>query len=154
MGRGIGIGESFAFYVATMGGLGRLLEEKMPGTIATFLALLVRWNFKVGALTILVLFAFGVWASDRLSKALNKDDPPSVVIDEFVGYLVAMWNLGEIMLLPSFFLFRMLDIVKPFPIRTFERLPGGWGIMMDDFVAGLFTNLLISFGLWFWGMIK
>lgn len=154
MGEGYIGNRSLSFYVATLGGLGWILRRKMPGTLGSFLALLVRWFIKVDLLPIFFLFLLGLWASEKCSKALREEDPPSVVIDEFVGYFIAMWNLNEIMLIPSFFLFRLLDIVKPFPIRILEKFPGGWGIMLDDVVAGLFTNLLILFGLWFWGLGK
>lgn len=143
---------SVSFFVATLGGLGWILRKRMPGTVGTFIALLVRWFMKVDLVFILFLFLLGLWASERYSRALGQSDPPSIVVDEFVGYLVAMWNLNEAMLIPSFFLFRLLDIVKPFPIKALEKLPGGWGIMLDDVAAGLLTNLLILFGLWFWGL--
>ncbi|KUK13952.1 MAG: phosphatidylglycerophosphatase A [Synergistetes bacterium] len=154
MGRSFTLKESIAFYMATVGGLGKSLEGRMPGTAVTLLALLIRWIYEADWYTISILFILGVWSSERLSKFLGERDPSPIVIDEFVGYFVAMWNLDEIMLLPSFFLFRLLDIVKPFPVNLFERLPGGWGIMMDDVAAGFLTNGLILLGLWFWGMVR
>ncbi|MCS7233290.1 MAG: phosphatidylglycerophosphatase A [Synergistetes bacterium] len=141
----------WSFYVATLGGLGWVLRERMPGTVGSFLALLIRWFLKVDLLSIFFLFLLGLWASERYSKALKEEDPSSIVIDEFVGYFIAMWNLNDIMLIPSFFLFRLLDVIKPFPIRFFEKFPGGWGIMLDDVVAGLLTNMLIFLGLWLGG---
>ncbi|MCD6363450.1 MAG: phosphatidylglycerophosphatase A [Synergistetes bacterium] len=146
-----GIGK-LAYYFATFGGLGKLFENRMPGTIATAVALIIRWKIDLGFFPIVVLFFIGVWASHVYSKALRDDDPPCVVIDEVVGYFVAMYGFSDIMLLPSFFFFRILDIVKPFPVRAFEKLPGGWGIMMDDVIAGIVSNVLISLGVWFWGL--
>ena len=149
---GSGRGERIAYYIATFGGLGKLFESKMPGTIATVAALIIRWKLDLGVFPIAVIFFIGVWASQVYSRKVKDSDPPCVVIDEVVGYFVAMYGFSDIMLLPSFFFFRILDIIKPFPIKFFEKLPGGWGIMMDDVIAGAVSNALISLGVWFWGL--
>ena len=90
----------------------------------------------------LALFAFlvGVWASGRAEAFFASKDPGHVVIDEVVGQVVvfllrpdAPWRW----LLAGFLIFRILDVIKPFPARRAERLRGGWGIMTDDLVAGL-----------------
>ena len=72
-------------------------------------------------------------------------DPGPVVIDEALGYMVTVAWLPQTLgtAAAAFFLFRFLDIVKPPPARQSERLPGGWGIMTDDLIAGVYGNLLI-----------
>jgi phosphatidylglycerophosphatase A len=90
----------------------------------------------------------GVWASGRASKVVRNDDPQFVVIDEVSGqllaYVVALAPANWKYLLLGFILFRVFDIWKPFPARQAESLPGGWGIMTDDWVAGIYAAL----GLW------
>ncbi len=92
--------------------------------------------------------ALGVWSSGRVEQYTRKKDPQFVVIDEVSGQLLTYfmpfvvlnwksWLLG-------FILFRVFDIWKPFPARQAEALPGGWGIMTDDWVAGIYAAL----GLW------
>ena len=96
------------------------------------------------------LFFAGVWASTIVEQVLERHDPGVVIVDEVVGMLVAL------MLLPStitviflaFLLFRVFDIIKPYPARWCEQLSRGWGIMMDDVVAGLYVNVLIHIILW------
>lgn len=96
----------------------------------------------------LVISAVGVYAATRVERHSGKHDPQIVVIDEVSGQLIALslpfvvlnwksWVLG-------FILFRVLDVWKPFPARQAESLPGGWGIMADDWMAGIYAAL----GLW------
>jgi phosphatidylglycerophosphatase A len=99
-------------------------------------------------LAAIVVAVVGVWASDRVAKSSGHKDPQYVVIDEVSGqqltYLLA-WVGGDWKyLLLGFVLFRLFDIWKPFPARQAESLPGGWGIMVDDWVAGIYAAL----GLW------
>lgn len=95
------------------------------------------------------LFAVGVPAATALARDVGRKDPGIVVIDEVIGMVVAtigvgldLWNL-----LAAFCLFRFFDILKPWPCRALERLPRGWGIVMDDVCAGFYTlgvmNLLM-----------
>jgi phosphatidylglycerophosphatase A len=94
--------------------------------------------------------AVGVWAAGRACKYLKKEDPQEVVIDEVSGQQIALVGIGFLFdpqwkyLLAGFILFRVFDISKPFPARQAEKLPGGWGIMADDWVAGVYAAL----GLW------
>ena len=90
----------------------------------------------------------GVWAAEVVARHLNKTDPGVVVIDEVSGQLIAYSFLSSLdwpWLLAGFLLFRALDIWKPFPARQAESLPGGWGIMADDWIAGAYTGLLLFF---------
>ena len=93
-------------------------------------------------LVALLIFFLGVWAGGQSEKFFGRTDPRQVVIDEVVGQMVtfllvphASWKL----LLAGFGLFRVFDVTKPFPISRAERLPGGWGIMVDDVIAGLYA---------------
>lgn len=91
---------------------------------------------------------FGLWAADEVSRATGEADPQFVVIDEVSGqmlaYVAAIAPANWKYLLLGFILFRAFDIWKPFPARQAESLPGGWGIMADDWVAGIYAAL----GLW------
>jgi phosphatidylglycerophosphatase A len=128
----------------------------------------------LGAQLVLMLLiaALGVWASDRVSKRFREKDPQYVVIDEVSGQHLALllgcgipvwWRVAESYrhttplglialratlnwkyLLLGFILFRVFDIWKPFPARQAESLPGGWGIMADDWIAGIYAAI----GLW------
>jgi phosphatidylglycerophosphatase A len=93
------------------------------------------------------LFFLGVWAAGEAEKFFQRKDPGQVVIDEVVGQMLtflarpdASWKW----LLAGFFLFRVFDVVKPFPARQIEKTAGGWGIMLDDVIAGLYSLGLLS----------
>lgn len=107
------------------------------------------------ALTIVVgcLFGIGVWAAGKAEKFFGKVDPGPVVIDEVVGQMITLllWpHASWKWLLAGFLLFRAFDIVKPFPARRAERIAGGWGIMLDDVVAGAYSlAVLMLLGLVF-----
>jgi phosphatidylglycerophosphatase A len=92
----------------------------------------------------LLLFFVGVWASGVCEYFWGKD-AGRIVIDEIVGMLVSLvfLPLTPIVIWSGFFLFRFFDIIKPPPVRFLERLPGGWGVVTDDVIAGVYTNLLL-----------
>jgi phosphatidylglycerophosphatase A len=97
-----------------------------------------------GILVIAILAA--IFVSERASRIWAEKDPSRVVADEIVGYMTAMvalpfsWRLAGV----GFILFRILDIVKPFPVRQIDRTwPGGWGIVLDDVLAGAYTHMLL-----------
>ena len=101
------------------------------------------------AVAIGALFAVGVWAASEAERHFGRTDPGAVVIDEVIGMLITLAfipvNLtGAIV---GFFVFRVLDIVKPWPARRLERLHGGFGIVLDDVMAGIYGNLVM------WGLI-
>src|SRR6201987_2193416 len=95
-----------------------------------------------------VIAALGGWKATTAAGFRNVSDPQRVVIDEVSGqhmaYLLALAPLNWKYLLLGFILFRVFDIWKPFPARQAESLPGGWGIMADDWVAGIYAAI----GLW------
>jgi phosphatidylglycerophosphatase A len=95
-----------------------------------------------------VLFFFtlvAIWASERSSRALGKSDPAEVVIDETAGQLLTLFLLPAtgFNLCLGFVLFRLFDILKPYPIRRLERIGGGPGVVLDDLLAGIYANLCI-----------
>jgi phosphatidylglycerophosphatase A len=102
-----------------------------------------------------VLFFAGVAAAHRLEARFQTKDPSQVVADEVVGYLVAACALAPSLttVILTFVLFRIFDIMKPFPARRSERLPGGWGIMVDDLWAGLYANLAARVCLFLWDLV-
>lgn len=100
------------------------------------------------AITVAVFLA-SVAASTRFARRLGVEDPGAVVVDEVVGQWVTLLFLPftPAVAAAGFVLFRVLDVFKPWPARQLEDLPGGWGIMSDDLMAGIYGNLLLHAGL-------
>ena len=100
----------------------------------------------------LAIFLLGVWASNDAETRFGRKDPGCVVIDETAGMLVASaWLPPSVLHLAiAFALFRAADILKPWPCRRLETLPGGWGIMADDIMAGLWAQAAFWAGLYAW----
>ena len=120
------------------------------GTFGTAFAvlpyLLLRGNMLIYLPATVLLFFAGVFASTEAEKLLGEKDPHKVVIDELVGFLVTMAFVpaGIPYIIAGFCLFRLFDIWKPYPIRGLQALPGGWGIMIDDVLAGVYANLVLQ----------
>ncbi|SPD75792.1 Phosphatidylglycerophosphatase A [uncultured Desulfobacterium sp.] len=104
-----------------------------------FLNMLELWQ---RVLTIAIFIAISVWSSGLTQKLLERNDPSEVVIDEVSGFSLAMFiaPFSPASLVVCFFLFRIFDIIKPYPIKDLERLKGGMGIVMDDLLAGIFAG--------------
>jgi phosphatidylglycerophosphatase A len=104
---------------------------------------------------VLIIAIVGVIASDRAARFTQIKDPQWIVIDEVSGQLLTYYlfflttPLNWKCLLLGFILFRLFDIWKPFPARQLENLPGGWGIMADDWMAGIYAALLLQVALHF-----
>jgi len=122
----------------------------IPGTTGTLVAIPI--YFFLSRLSPLYYIAIllgsiyiAIWASDGAEVLLQSRDCRHIVIDEMVGFLVAMFMVPPTLrnILLGFFLFRALDIIKPFPIRALEGWRGGYGVVLDDIVAGVYTNLVI-----------
>jgi phosphatidylglycerophosphatase A len=98
----------------------------------------------------LVVTAVGTWAAGREEARVGTRDPSSIVVDEVAGMLVALAGhpKGLASVLALFLLFRVFDIWKPFPIRRLQDLPGGFGVVADDLLAGLFANLVARVAYW------
>ena len=139
--------------LATFFGLG--FAPAMPGTVASAAAavlyalVLHDLSRPLYVLLILALFFVGTAVSSRYAAELGRPDPGRIVIDEVCGQLIALaflppgWGPAGL----AFALFRFFDIIKPWPIRRLERLPGGWGIMADDVGAGLAAAALTRLAL-------
>ena len=93
-----------------------------------------------------MVFFIGVWAASRVEKT-DGHDASIINIDEMVGMWVALLflpaELSWMGWIGAFLLFRVFDVFKPFPVRESQNLPGGWGVMVDDVLAGLYTNLIL-----------
>ena len=126
-------------------GFGSGLSPWAPGTAGTLLAvpiylLIADWSLPVYSLFVLVAAALGIWFCDVASRELGVHDHPGIVWDEFVGYWITMWALPNnwLWVIAGFVVFRILDITKPWPIGLLDkRVGGGFGIMIDDIIAGL-----------------
>jgi phosphatidylglycerophosphatase A len=145
-----------AVWIATVAGVGYF--PYAPGTVGSAVGLgLVaafdtipfaqEYRAALLALAAGALFFIGVWSAGLSEKFFGQKDPGHVVIDEVVGQMLtfllhphAPWKL----LLAGFGLFRLLDIVKPFPARSAERFTAGWGIMVDDVVAGIYALVVVT----------
>jgi phosphatidylglycerophosphatase A len=97
-------------------------------------------------LTLVGVILAGLWAGSRVERVLQRKDPGQVVIDEVAGMLLSVLLLPRTpaVLLAAFVLFRLLDIVKPFPAGWSQKLSGGIGVMLDDLIAGAYTLVLLS----------
>ena len=121
----------------------------MPGTMGSLGALII-WYFiplnpYIQIPMIFIVFAFGMCVSSIMIEELNDTDPSIVVIDEMVGMWIALVMIPHrpILFILAFVFFRIFDILKPSIIHDVQKLPGAWGIMLDDVFAGLFTYLMI-----------
>jgi len=101
--------------------------------------------FSYGILTSALIVA-GVWLGTRAEKILGRKDPGCVVVDEVAGMLLALaflpYDLRLVIL--GFIVFRILDVFKPYPADKLQELPGGLGVMADDIIAGLYTNIILQ----------
>jgi phosphatidylglycerophosphatase A len=137
-----------ALLVATSCGAG--YSPIAPGTAGSAVGLVIYWFTRgwplawQAGLLVLITIA-GTWAGSVAAEHFGREDPGEVVVDEVAGQLLTLIatgaSLGGAAL--GFFVFRALDIVKPWPANRFERLPGGVGIMADDLMAGVYGNLAL-----------
>jgi phosphatidylglycerophosphatase A len=122
-----------------------------PGTAGTLVGILLYlllsglppvWYLLACVLTI----GIAIWTADEAERMLEKKDDGSIVIDEIVGYLVSMALVPPtwMFIAAGFFLFRVFDIIKPFPLRRLQDLHGGPGIVLDDIGAGVYTNVVLQ----------
>ena len=141
-------------FLATGGGSG--YSPYAPGTVGSFVALPLGWlvsHLPPGvSLAVVVAFALAaVVIAHRAAALLNRADPGVVVIDEIAGVLVACLGLklSFVGCLINIVIFRIFDVLKPFPVGWLDRrLKGGLGIVADDLAAGLLTNLVYRAGVW------
>jgi phosphatidylglycerophosphatase A len=122
-----------------------------PGTVGTLVGVVLFLGIKnfsplSYAAVCLLLCVIGTWAAGRAENLLGRKDSPSIVIDEIAGYLISMF-----MVLPSwgvvlagFLIFRVFDILKPWPLNRLQDIHGGAGVMLDDIGAGVYANTVLQ----------
>ena len=122
-----------------------------PGTFGTGLGIplsffLSKIDLSFAILFTVVLILSAIWIAGEAEKIIEQKDPGAIVIDEIVGFVITLLGLpfNLLTVAAGFLIFRGLDIFKPYPIRLFEKkLSGGAGVVMDDVVAGIFSNLIL-----------
>jgi phosphatidylglycerophosphatase A len=136
-----------ALAVATACGVGYV--PFAPGTFGSAAGLLLWFllppSGAVQAGVIATILVVGSWAAHVAERHFERTDPAPVVIDEVMGMLVTLLFVpaGWMGAIAGFLLFRLFDILKPYPANQLERLPGGIGVMADDFMAALYANLAL-----------
>ncbi|MEP5764886.1 MAG: thiamine-phosphate kinase [Halieaceae bacterium] len=142
-------------------GFGSGLAPKAPGTFGTLAAvplyvLMSQLSLPLYTALVLVACVAGIWICGRASEELKVHDHPGIVWDEFAGFWITMWALPNswYMVVAGFALFRLFDIAKPWPIRFYDKnLGGGWGIMLDDILAGIASCAILHGALYAWPLI-
>lgn len=125
-----------------------------PGTFGSLAALplcllMAFFDHLTGAVALLALTSVSIWIAHNAQKVIGRNDPKQVVIDEICGMAVALFALPfePFFVITGFALFRLFDILKPFPIRWIDKkVSGGLGIVLDDIIAGIFANALLRLG--------
>jgi phosphatidylglycerophosphatase A len=133
-------------------GLGSGCAPKAPGTFGTlaavpFYLLLAQLPVLVYLPLVLLAFVAGIWICGKTSRDIGVHDPGGIVWDEFVGFWLTMFMAppGWAWILAGFILFRIFDILKPFPVGLLDkRVKGGFGIMLDDVLAGVYAWLCLQ----------
>jgi phosphatidylglycerophosphatase A len=136
-----------AIAIATVGGVGYV--PFAPGTFGSAAGLLVWWllgpSARVQSAAIVLIFAAGVWSASVCERHFGRTDPGHVVLDEVVGMLITLLlnPVGWGGAFTGFLLFRVADVIKPYPANRLERLHGGFGVMADDAMAAVYSNLAL-----------
>ena len=138
-------------------GFGSGLTPKIPGTAGTLVGVLVfilmpDTSWMTYLLIVVCGFLFGIFCCGYTAKILNVHDHHSIVWDEIIGYMITMFMVPKewIWILIGFILFRIFDILKPWPISFIDRrIEGGLGIMLDDVIAALFSLAIIQIAIYF-----
>jgi len=141
-------------------GLGTGYYPIAPGTAGSLVILIAYWICpEISTLELLLficgLSVIGIYSATVTEKEMTTrfgqdkgTDPGIIVIDEIIGMLIALLAIPKTLffLITAFILFRIFDITKPFPVRKVEKLHAGWGIVLDDVVAGIYANIVIQIG--------
>lgn len=122
-----------------------------PGTAGTaaavvfYLLLFQHMNHLAYSVIVVLITVLGIYVSSRIVEKSGEKDPSYIVVDEVTGYLVTMLFVPHETryVILGFILFRVFDIVKPFPARRLEKVYGGYGIVLDDVAAGLWSNIIL-----------
>ena len=139
-------------YVFFATGFGAGCAPVAPGTVGTIVAIpfvffMQKLSLELFIVLTLVVCVLGVWVCDVAATKLNTHDHPGIVLDEVAGYFVTMIAAppGWIWIAVGFVLFRLFDILKPWPISWLDKkVSGGLGIMIDDIIAGIFSLLVLQ----------
>jgi phosphatidylglycerophosphatase A len=145
----------FILLLATGFGVG--YSPIAPGTVGSLIAIPIYYFLSeipspLYEITLIGFFFLSVWTSENAEIFFGKKDDRRIVIDEIVGFLISMLWVPKTLsfIIIGFFLFRFFDILKPFPIRRLERkLKGGFGVVLDDVAAGVYTNIILRLVLLF-----
>lgn len=159
IGRGRLDRNALVLFFATGASIGRC--PVAPASLASFATLVVlvvlrdSWLFRAGfALVVVAAVAIGCAVAGRAETLLGAKDDVRIVIDDIAGFLIAVYGFQQArvdVLLAAWVLFRLVDNLKLFPIGLIERrAPGGWGIMLDDVVAGVYANVILRLALAWW----
>jgi phosphatidylglycerophosphatase A len=146
-----------ALAVATVFGVG--YAPIAPGTFGSAAGLLLWWllpaSTGVQAAAIVVIFVAGSWGGSVAERHFGRTDPGQVVADEVMGMLITLFlnPVGWLGALAGFLLFRVFDVIKPYPANRLEQLHGGIGVMADDAMAAVYANLALRLGIWLSGYL-
>ena len=148
------LGSRFAVAFASFGYVG--FAPAAPGTagaaaaIPFFLLLRLAGSSWLEIAVCAAIVVAGAWSARVAERVLGVEDPGPVVIDEVVGMFVSLLFLPATwpVIAAAFVAFRVFDIVKPWPANRLEHLPGGWGVMADDVMAGIYANLAVQILVW------
>jgi len=140
----------FVLILATGFGVG--YSPVAAGTLGTLIAIPVYYflsniSSPIYEITLVGFFFLSVWISESAEIFFGKKDDQRIVIDEIMGFLITMLWVPQtaILIVIGFFLFRFFDILKPFPIRRLEKkLKGGYGVVLDDVMAGVYANIVLQ----------
>ncbi len=118
-----------------------------PGTYGSLFALLLISQFEIltNIFSIILFILIGLIFSTLMEKQSKKRDDQRIIIDEFAGMLITFYlvPINFLYLVLGFVLFRLYDIFKPYPIKKLQKLPAGWGIMVDDILAGIYARIVL-----------
>jgi phosphatidylglycerophosphatase A len=134
--------------IATVFGLGHFpIAPGTAGSLAGLIPCLLLHNFLALYIVIFILlFAAGVISAGKVEEETGQEDPSFVVIDEFACiFLVFLFiPATPLYIITGFIIYRIFDVLKPPPIKSLEKLEGGWGIMLDDAAAAIYTNIILQ----------
>ena len=153
-------GRNSIIFLSTGGYVGYI--PKIPGTAGSLWGLMIAYGFTrisffSTMICLSVFFFFSIWIAGKTEQYLQKKDPGCIVIDEMLGVVIGLAGLpfGVYTAISGFILFRFFDILKPFPVRWFEkRFAGGWGIVLDDVAAGIYTQIVLRSSLFAIGFVN
>lgn len=124
-----------------------------PGTAASavgvVIAIICSSSMALYIFITLIVTILGFMVSGKMEAILGQKDPGCIVIDEVAGVMIAFFllPLTPVVIITAFFLFRAFDMFKIYPVNKFEQLEGSTGVMMDDVIAGLYTNIVMQFAI-------